>query len=162
MMRDPQTTEESSQHEVLRRPRPGAGCGRSGSRAWARRPAFRDSDAPIPGWEDSAVPPAKLGAYLREFRSLLEELGYHAALYGHFGQGCLHCRIDFDLVTAGVQKWKEFLERAADLVVCGTVDRSPASMAMARPGPRLLPRMYGADLVNAFREFKALLGPEEG
>src|SRR5262249_26689661 len=71
-----------------------------------------------PGWEDSAVPPARMGEYLRAFRRLLDEHGYDAALYGHFGQGCLHCRIDFELTTReGVARYRAFVEKAADLVV---------------------------------------------
>ena len=87
----------------------------SGLGATAHVPTMNRSH---PGWEDSAVPPERLGEYLRRFRRLLDEFGYDAAFYGHFGQGCLHCRIDFDLRSApGVDAWLQFLERAADLVV---------------------------------------------
>src|SRR6185312_7049474 len=48
-----------------------------------------------PGWEDSAVPPARLGSYLRELRALFDRYEYDCSLYGHFGQGCVHVRIDF-------------------------------------------------------------------
>ncbi len=71
-----------------------------------------------PGWEDSAVPPERVGNYLRDLRKLLDKFGYSCSLYGHFGQGCIHTRIDFDLVTpAGIQKYREFVDQAADLVV---------------------------------------------
>jgi FAD/FMN-containing dehydrogenase/Fe-S oxidoreductase len=112
-----------------------------------------------PGWEDSAVPPERLGSYLRGFRKLLDQFGYHAALYGHFGQGCLHCRIDFDLATAaGVERWKAFLQRAADLVVAhgGSLSGEHGD-GQARAW--LLPKMFGADLVRAFGEFKRLWDP---
>ena len=57
-----------------------------------------------PGWEDSAVAPEKLGGYLRDLRALYNKYEYNPALYGHFGQGCIHCRVDFDLVTdAGIR-----------------------------------------------------------
>ena len=70
------------------------------------------------GWEDSAVPPEKVGSYLREFRKLLEQFQYDAALYGHLGDGCIHTRINFDLFTAeGIKKYRSFVESAADLVV---------------------------------------------
>lgn len=66
-----------------------------------------------PGWEDSAVPPDKLGNYLRDLRKLFDSYGYQCCFYGHFGQGCLHGRIDFDLETqAGLS---EFLEQKAPL-----------------------------------------------
>ncbi|MGZ5009309.1 MAG: FAD-binding oxidoreductase, partial [Methylobacter sp.] len=62
------------------------------------------------GWEDAAVPPDKVGDYLRDFRKLLEKFGYECDLYGHFGQGCIHTRIDFDLETdAGIQTFHAFL-----------------------------------------------------
>ena len=70
-----------------------------------------------PGWEDSAVPPERIGDYLRDLMALYDKYGYHGAMYGHFGQGCIHSRIDFDLRTAqGITKYRAFLEEAADLV----------------------------------------------
>ncbi|HEV8150766.1 MAG TPA: FAD-binding oxidoreductase, partial [Gemmatimonadales bacterium] len=81
-------------------------------RLWEVRESGLGATALVPGmrvthegWEDAAVPPAALGSYLRGFRALLAEFDYHTALYGHFGQGCIHCRIDFDLATdPGIQK----------------------------------------------------------
>jgi FAD/FMN-containing dehydrogenase len=71
------------------------------------------------GWEDSAVPPERLGDYLRDLSKLYDEFGYSgAALYGHFGQGCVHTRIPFDLSTVdGIAVFRRFIERAADLVL---------------------------------------------
>ena len=70
-----------------------------------------------PGWEDSAVAPDKIGAYLRELRALFDSHGYSAALYGHFGQGCIHCRVDFRLSDAdGVAAWKRFMVEAAEMI----------------------------------------------
>ncbi|MEP6654926.1 MAG: FAD-linked oxidase C-terminal domain-containing protein [Myxococcales bacterium] len=112
-----------------------------------------------PGWEDAAVPPAAVGAYLREFRRLLDEFGYHAALYGHFGQGCVHCRIDFDLATpAGVKKWLAFLVRAADLVV-GHGGSLSGEHGDGQARAWLLPKMFGAEIVQAFGTFKRLWDP---
>src|SRR5215208_3526615 len=71
-----------------------------------------------PGWEDSAVHPEKVGDYLRDLRELYNKYDYHASLYGHFGDGCIHCRVDFDLKTAeGLKRWQEFMDEASDLVV---------------------------------------------
>ena len=109
-----------------------------------------------PGWEDAAVPPDRVGDYLRDFRDLLHEFGYEAALYGHFGQGCIHCRIDFTLDTVhGVTQWREFLDRAADLVVSygGSLSGEHGD-GQARAA--LLTRMYGEELVGAFAEFKGV------
>lgn len=114
-----------------------------------------------PGWEDSAVAPEKLGEYLRKLRELFQEHGYDAALYGHFGQGCVHCRINFDLTThAGLLNYRAFVEKAADLVIClgGSLSGEHGD-GQARG--ELLPKMYGPELMNAFREFKAIWDPDE-
>jgi FAD/FMN-containing dehydrogenase len=64
------------------------------------------------------VPPEKVGDYLRDLRKLYHKYGYNPSLYGHLGQGCIHCRVDFDLYTAkGVENFRSFLEEATDLVV---------------------------------------------
>ncbi len=112
-----------------------------------------------PGWEDAAVAPKNVGKYLREFRDLLTEFGYDCSLYGHFGQGCIHCRIDFDLqTTQGVRQWKEFLNRAAHLVVkYGGSLSGEHGDGQARAA--LLPIMYGEEIVAAFREFKRIWDP---
>ena len=86
----------------------------SGLGATARIPAEKDA---WEGWEDSAVPPHRVGDYLRDLRKLLEKFGYACSLYGHFGQGCIHTRIDFELKTyEGVKQFRAFLNEAADLV----------------------------------------------
>lgn len=112
------------------------------------------------GWEDSAVPPASFGSYLRDLRDLMNRYSYDGAFYGHFGQGCLHTRLDFDLVTrAGIEKFRSFVFDAADLVVHygGSVSGEHGD-GQARAA--LLPKMYGEELMQAFREFKALWDPD--
>src|SRR5258707_3408375 len=70
------------------------------------------------GWDDAAVAPEKLGGYLRDIRKLMNEYGYRGAFYGHFGHGCVHMRVSFDLESEnGIRKYSEFIDRAADLVV---------------------------------------------
>ena len=71
------------------------------------------------GWEDASVPPERLGAYLRELKKLIDKYGYEGPLYGHFGQGCVHTRLTFDLRTAGRHREVARFPRseAADLVV---------------------------------------------
>ncbi|MEV5846477.1 FAD-linked oxidase C-terminal domain-containing protein [Streptomyces sp. NPDC051985] len=112
------------------------------------------------GWEDSAVPPERLGDYLRDLKKLFGEFGYdHPSLYGHFGQGCVHTRIPFELRTAeGVADFRRFLERAADLVVSygGSLSGEHGD-GQARG--ELLTRMFGERLVGAFGELKALFDP---
>lgn len=113
-----------------------------------------------PGWEDSAVPPQSVGDYLRDLRALFERYGYDAALYGHFGQGCIHCRISFDLKTAeGLSKWRAFMEEAADLVVSygGSLSGEHGD---GQQRAELLPKMYGEELMAAFREFRAIWDPD--
>ncbi len=112
-----------------------------------------------PGWEDSAVPPDKLGEYLRTLRKLLDRYGYGCDLYGHFGQGCIHTRVDFDLETAdGIRRYRAFVEEAADLVVSlgGSLSGEHGD-GQARG--ELLPKMFGPALMQAFREFKAIWDP---
>lgn len=113
-----------------------------------------------PGWEDSAVAPENVGRYLRDLRSLFHRYGYEAALYGHYGQGCIHCRINFDIRSEdGVKAWRRFLDEAADLVVkYGGSFSGEHGDGQARA--ELLPKLYGEELVQAFREFKAIWDPE--
>lgn len=112
------------------------------------------------GWEDSAVPPERLGDYLRDLKKLFEEFDYdHPSLYGHFGQGCVHTRIPFGLKTAdGVADFRRFLERAADLVSSygGSLSGEHGD-GQARG--ELLVRMFGPRLVAAFGELKTLFDP---
>jgi FAD/FMN-containing dehydrogenase/Fe-S oxidoreductase len=112
------------------------------------------------GWEDAAVPPEKLGAYLRELGQLMSGYGYRSVMYGHFGHGCVHMRINFDFQTReGVQKFRRFMEEAADLCVrYGGSLSGEHGDGQARA--ELLPRMFGPELVDAFREFKALWDPD--
>jgi FAD/FMN-containing dehydrogenase/Fe-S oxidoreductase len=112
-----------------------------------------------PGWEDSAVPPDKVGDYLGDLRRLLDRYDYRGAFYGHFGQGCIHLRIDFDFSTAaGIAKFRSFMEDAADLVI-GYGGSLSGEHGDGQARAELLPKMFGAELVQAFREFKALWDP---
>ncbi|HSZ00796.1 MAG TPA: FAD-linked oxidase C-terminal domain-containing protein [Terriglobales bacterium] len=112
------------------------------------------------GWEDSAVTPEELGSYLRDLCKLMKGYGYRSALYGHFGHACLHMRINFDLESKqGIANFRKFMEEAADLVVSygGSLSGEHGD-GQARA--ELLPKMFGPELVQAFREFKALWDPE--
>jgi FAD/FMN-containing dehydrogenase/Fe-S oxidoreductase len=113
-----------------------------------------------PGWEDAAVPPARVGDYLRDFDELLEQHGYRAAVYGHFGDGCIHCRINFDLRSdGGIRNWRAFLDEAADLVVSygGSLSGEHGD-GQARA--ELLEKMYGPDLLKAMEQLKAIWDPD--
>ncbi|MGI5405044.1 FAD-binding and (Fe-S)-binding domain-containing protein [Streptomyces sp. CA-135486] len=113
------------------------------------------------GWEDSAVPPERLGDYLRELKKLFADFGYgHPSLYGHFGQGCVHTRIPFDLTSAnGVQEFRRFLHRAADLVVAHGGSLS-GEHGDGQARGELLVRMFGDRLVSAFGAVKRLFDPD--
>ncbi len=108
------------------------------------------------------MPPDKLGGYPRDLRKLMDRHGYGGAFYGHFGHGCLHTRMNFDLQTAaGIRDWRSFLDEAADLVVaCGGSFSGEHGDGQARA--ELLPKLYGPELVQAFREFKAVWDPLGG
>jgi FAD/FMN-containing dehydrogenase/Fe-S oxidoreductase len=112
------------------------------------------------GWEDAAVPPERLGDYLRAITALMAEYGFRSPLYGHYGQGCVHTRINFDFRTVeGREKFREFITRAADVVLSfgGSLSGEHGD-GQARAA--LLPKMYGAELMEAFREFKILFDPD--
>ena len=112
------------------------------------------------GWEDAAVPPEQLGNYLRSITALMAQYGYTSPLYGHYGQGCVHTRINFDFRTAeGIRKFREFIDHAADVVVeFGGSFSGEHGDGQSRAA--LLPKMYGPELVGAFREFKKLWDPD--
>jgi FAD/FMN-containing dehydrogenase/Fe-S oxidoreductase len=112
------------------------------------------------GWEDAAVPPEKLGAYLRAISALMAEYGYSSPLYGHYGQGCVHMRINFDFRSEkGLREFREFLDRATDIVLSfgGSLSGEHGD-GQARAA--LLPKMFGPELMQAFREFKVLWDPD--
>lgn len=113
-----------------------------------------------PSWEDTAVAPEKLGSYLREFSDLVtKKFNYRWTVFGHFGQGCIHTRITFDLKTVeGVAKFRRFMEEGADLVVRygGSISGEHGD-GQARG--ELLPKMFGPKLIQAFREFKSAWDP---
>ncbi|WP_327306103.1 FAD-binding and (Fe-S)-binding domain-containing protein [Streptomyces sp. NBC_01298] len=115
-----------------------------------------------PGWEDCAVPPARLGVYLREFRALLAEYGLRGSPYGHFGEGCVHVRIDFDLVSPpGVARFRAFSSDLADLVVAHGGSLS-GEHGDGQARAELLPRMYGPAVIGLFASYKRVWDPAGG
>ncbi|HEY8128229.1 MAG TPA: FAD-binding and (Fe-S)-binding domain-containing protein [Hyphomicrobium sp.] len=136
-------------------------------RIWKAREAGLGSTAFVPhhpdaweGWEDSAVSPERLGGYLRGLKTLFRKYGYDSTLYGHFGDGCVHCRINFGLrTTNGLVKMRRFLDEAADLVVehGGSISGEHGD---GQSKAELLPRMFGPELIEAFREFKSIWDPD--
>jgi len=134
---------------------------------WDVREAGLGATAFIPGkpdtyegWEDSAVPPERVGDYLRELRKLADKYEYESALYGHYGQGCIHARWNWDLVTRdGIKKFRRFLDEASDLVLSmgGSLSGEHGD---GQSRAELLPKMFGEDLVDGFREFKSIWDPD--
>jgi len=134
---------------------------------WAAREAGLGATAYPPnepetheGWEDAAVPPDRLGDYLRDFHKLLDRYDYGtASLYGHFGQGCVHTRIPFVLRTAdGIAKYRSFAEESARLVVeyGGSLSGEHGD---GQSRGELLSIMFGERMVGAFEQAKALFDP---
>jgi Fe-S oxidoreductase len=113
-----------------------------------------------PSWEDAAVAPEVLGAYLRDFDKLLRKHHYRWTIFGHFGDGCVHCRITFNLKTSeGVRAYRNFMEEASDLVLrYGGSLSGEHGDGQARA--EFLPKMFGKELVEAFREFKSIWDPQ--
>jgi FAD/FMN-containing dehydrogenase/Fe-S oxidoreductase len=129
----------------------------SGPRAAAFAPG---APAEWEGWDDAAVAPEKLGAYLRDIRALMNEYNYKGAFYGHFGHGCIHMRVSFDLESEnGIRKYGEFVERAADLVV-GYGGSLSGEHGDGQSRGALLVKMFGPELMKAFSEFKAAWDPD--
>jgi FAD/FMN-containing dehydrogenase/Fe-S oxidoreductase len=136
-------------------------------RVWEVRESALGATSHVPGeplewegWEDSAVTPEKLGSYLRDLTKLMSSHGYHSAMYGHFGHACVHMRINFDLQSvAGIASYRKFVEEAADLVV-GYGGSLSGEHGDGHSRAELWPRMFGLELMQAFREFKALWDPE--
>jgi FAD/FMN-containing dehydrogenase/Fe-S oxidoreductase len=134
--------------------------------AWGVRESGLGATAIVPGkpprwegWEDAAVPPERLGEYLRGFRGLLDRFGYEASLYGHFGQGCVHSRASFDLASReGVASFRAFVTEAAELVV-GLGGSLSGEHGDGQARAELLPMMFGDELVAAFEEFKRIWDP---
>jgi Fe-S oxidoreductase len=136
-------------------------------RVWEVRESSLGVTAHVPGeppywegWEDAAVAPEKLGGYLRDLRKLMAAFGYKGSFYGHFGHGCVHNRINFDLQSKeGIAKFRKFMEEAADLVVSygGSLSGEHGD---GQGRGELLPKMFGPELVEAFREFKSAWDPE--
>jgi FAD/FMN-containing dehydrogenase/Fe-S oxidoreductase len=136
-------------------------------RIWKIRESSLGATAFVPGkprtwegWEDSAVDPKHLGKYLRELRKLMDQYGYDGDLYGHFGQACVHTRNNFDLETAaGIAKYRAYIDEAADLCVKYNGSLS-GEHGDGQSRAELLPKMFGEELIKAFREFKSIWDPE--
>jgi FAD/FMN-containing dehydrogenase/Fe-S oxidoreductase len=136
-------------------------------RVWEVRESALGATSHVPdgppgweGWEDAAVTPEKLGSYLRDLFKLMQGYGYRSALYGHFGHACVHMRINFDLQSKpGIANYRKFVEEAADLVVSygGSLSGEHGD---GQSRAELLPKMFGPELIQAFREFKALWDPD--
>ncbi len=113
------------------------------------------------GWEDAAVPPEKLGDYLRDFDRLLREARLDGVPYGHFGDGCVHVRIDFELDDPdGRKRYREFVEDAADLVASYGGSMS-GEHGDGRARSELLPRMYSPQAIALMEQAKRILDPDD-
>ncbi|OEV05084.1 FAD-binding and (Fe-S)-binding domain-containing protein [Streptomyces oceani] len=121
-----------------------------------------DGSEAWPGWEDCAVPPERLGAYLKDFRALLRRYDLRGLPYGHFGDGCIHVRIDFDLLTGeGIQRFRDFSHDLADAVVAHGGSLS-GEHGDGQARAELLPKMYGPEMIRLFDRFKDLWDPDAG
>ena len=127
----------------------GAGLGGrtpSGEQAW-------------PGFEDSAVPPARLGAYLRELEALMASHGVDGLAYGHFGDGCVHLRLDIPMERSG-DPLRSFMTDAAHLVAAHGGSLS-GEHGDGRARSELLPVMYSERAIELFGQFKGLFDPRD-
>lgn len=117
------------------------------------------ADPAYPGWEDAAVPPENLGNYLRDFDTLLERHGLQALPYGHFGDGCVHARIDFPLTSeGGAAAYRAFILEAAQLVASHGGSMS-GEHGDGRARSELLPYMYTPEALELFGAVKDIFDP---
>ncbi len=129
--------------------------GSLGSTAWV--PGHADT---WPGWEDSAVAVKDVKNYLKDLHQLYGKYGYDTTIYGHFGQGCLHCRVPFNLYTQpGIDAWKNFMEEATDLVSRYGGSYS-GEHGDGQQRAAYLEKMFGKKIVQAFAEFKRIWDPQ--
>ena len=113
-----------------------------------------------PGFEDAAVPPENLGAYLRDFTALMEEFDIDGLLYGHFGDGCVHVRLAMPLETPeGVAHSRAFLQSAARICAAhgGSVSGEHGD---GRARGELLRFMYSPDMLDLFARVKHVFDPD--
>jgi FAD/FMN-containing dehydrogenase/Fe-S oxidoreductase len=142
-------------------------AGQEAARVWRIREQSLGATVFVPnephgweGWEDAAVRPELLGSYLRQIQALMQRYGYWSAMYGHFGQGCVHMRINFDLEsTAGIAKYRAFIDEAADIVI-GHGGSLSGEHGDGQSRAALLPKMFGPEIMQAFAEFKSLWDPD--
>jgi len=140
--------------------------GAQAKRVWEVRESSLGATSHVPGepeywegWEDAAVTPDKLGSYLRDLRQLMNEFSYKGSFYGHFGHACVHTRINFDLQShAGIAKFRQFMEQAADLVI-GYGGSLSGEHGDGQARAELLPKMFGPELMQAFHKFKSAWDP---
>ena len=118
-----------------------------------------DGQQAWPGWEDSAVPPEHLGDYLRELQSLMDSHNLSGLAYGHFGDGCIHLRIDFPLATTP-ETMRDFMEHAARLAASygGSLSGEHGD---GRARSELLHTMYSAEALDVMAQFKGLFDPDD-
>lgn len=136
-------------------------------RVWAIRESGLGATSFVPGkrtgwegWEDAAVDPSQLGSYLRAIYALMQQYGYESPMYGHFGQGCVHMRLSFDLESEkGILDFREFMEKAADIALSHGGSLSGEHGDGQARGV-LLPKMFGPELMGAFQTFKRIWDPD--
>ncbi|RJO77274.1 FAD-binding oxidoreductase [Nocardia panacis] len=117
-----------------------------------------DGRAAWPGWEDAAVPPERLGDYLRDFADLTRQHGVDGLLYGHMGDGCIHVRLDLPIADAP-RRFRAFLFDAAELVV-GYGGSLSGEHGDGRARSELLSVMYSPAVLEVFAGYKALFDPD--
>src|SRR5246500_4378957 len=141
--------------------------GANAKRIWEVRESSLGAPSHVPGepfnwegWEDAAVAPEKLGGYLRDLGKMMAAYGYKGSLYGHFGHACVHTRLNFDLQSKeGIAKYRKFVEEAADMVI-GYGGSLSGEHGDGQSRAELLPKMFGPELMEAFRQFKTAWDPD--
>ncbi len=141
----------SSSPTSRRRPRSGG----SARTAPGSPPAPATGSPAHAGWEDAAVPAERLGAYLREFDALLAGHGLQGVPYGHFGDGCVHVRIDFPFGAGSPDRRPGAPTGRSSRTPPGWSPRYGGSLSGehgdGRARSELLPLMYSPAVIAAVR-----------
>ena len=120
---------------------------------------IRAARKPLAFVEDTAVPPERLGAYMRRFHQVLEREGVQAAFYAHASVGCIHVRPLLNpRDREDVQRMVRIAQAVGELVLeFGGAMSGEHGDGMVRSW--FVERYFGPQIYAAFRAVKRLFDP---
>lgn len=120
--------------------------------------ALKGERRPIAFVEDTAVPPARLAEYVREFRKVLDDAGLVYGMFGHVDVGCLHVRPALNLRDPADELK---LRQISDQVVALVKRFGGVFWGEHGKGFRseYVPEFFGQELFDALCSLKAAFDP---